>query len=95
MNTSTSGNLIVQSANLFNIEDMRGSNDFFMTYTDHGFIYTQRSIRGTKYAEMDIPLNDITSGTYFFSANLFNDEKINEYGDFIKFKLPTKQRWRI
>ena len=89
VNTSTSGNLIVQSANLFNIEDMRGSNDFFMTYTDHGFIYTQKSIRGTKYTEMDIPLNDIASGTYFFSANLFNDEKINEYGDFIKFKLPT------
>ena len=89
VNTSSSGTLVVRSANLFNIENMRDLNDFYMSYSDYGFTYTQKTLSDSKCLTIDIPIIDMPSGTYFFSANLFNDTAINGDGDSIQFKLPT------
>lgn len=89
VDTSVSGNLVVASANYFNIEDMRGSNEAYITYSDYGFSYTQFAIREDKFLGVYIPMNNVPAGTYYFSANIYNDSVINENGESVTFKLPT------
>lgn len=90
VNTSIPGNLIVKSINYFNIEDMRGSNEVYISYSDYGFSYTQFAIREDKFLGVYVPMNNVPAGTYFFSANIYNDTVTNENGESLTFKLPTK-----
>lgn len=90
VDTEISGNLIVSSVNHFNIEDMRGSNEVYMTYSDYGFSYTQYAIREDKFLGIYMPMNNVPAGTYFFSANIYNEPVTNENGEMVTFKLPTK-----
>lgn len=88
VNTDVPGNLIVRSVNYFNIEDMRGSNEFYISYSDYGFTYKQKAIREDKFTDVYIPFNNVPAGTYYFSANIYNDDVVDN-GQTIKFKLST------
>lgn len=89
VDTSTSGNLVVSSVNYFNIENIRGANDAYMSYSDYGFSYKQIMIQDDKFLGIYIPISNIPFGNYYFSANLFNDEVVDKYGNTVKFKIPT------
>lgn len=89
VDTKVAGNLVVSSINHFNIEDMRGANDVYMSYSDYGFSYTQFAIRDNKFLGVYVPMNNVPAGTYFFSANLYNDPVVNDNGETVTFKLPT------
>ena len=90
VDTMTSGRLIVANCNYFNIENMRGSNNYYMDYSEYGFTYTQRYIAEfTKCLTINIPIGSLPAGTYYFSANIYNDETTNSNGETVQFKLPT------
>lgn len=91
VDTMSSGRLVVANCNYFNIENMRGSNNYYMDYTEYGFKYTQRYIgEFTKCLTIQIPIGSLPSGTYYFSANIYNDEVTNSNGETVQFKIPTK-----
>ena len=90
VDTMTSGRLVVANCNYFNIENMRGSNNYYMDYSEYGFTYTQRYIgEFTKCLTINIPIGSLPAGTYYFSANIYNDETTNSNGETVQFKLPT------
>ncbi|MDD3122004.1 MAG: hypothetical protein PHC62_00645 [Candidatus Izemoplasmatales bacterium] len=90
VDTMSSGNLIVANCNYFDIERIRDSNNYFMTYSDYGFTYTQRSLAGTKMNMIPLSIQALAAGTYYFSANLYNEETTNINGEVVQFKLPTE-----
>ena len=90
VDTMTSGRLVVANCNYFNIENMRGSNNYYMDYSEYGFTYTQRYIgEFTKCLTINVPIGSLPAGTYYFSANIYNDETTNSNGETVQFKLPT------
>lgn len=90
VDTMLPGKLVVANCNYFNIENMRGSNNYYMDYSEYGFTYTQRFIgEFTKCLTINIPIGSLPAGTYYFSANIYNEETSNSNGETVQFKIPT------
>ena len=90
VDTMLPGRLVVANCNYFNIENMRGSNNYYMDYSEYGFTYTQRFIgEFTKCLTINIPIGSLPAGTYYFSANIYNEETSNSNGETVQFKIPT------
>ena len=90
VDTMLPGKLVVANCNYFNIENMRGSNNYYMDYSEYGFTYTQRLIgEFTKCLTINIPIGSLPAGTYYFSANIYNEETSNSNGETVQFKIPT------
>ncbi len=90
VDTASAGSLYVRSVNLFNIEDMRGTNDFTTSYSQYGFTFTQKNIRDSYYLDLMIPTTNVTPGSYFFISNIYIDDVKNENDEIIHLKTPTK-----
>lgn len=89
IDSGLSADITVHSANYFNIEQMRGKDEAYLSYTDYGFIYRQFQISDDKFCGVYVPMN-IPTGSYYFSANMYVDE-VNMGGQTFQFKPTTVQ----